>query len=136
PRAPPPGGGGPPGPPRGLSGARAARPAPASGPAGWPAPAGGRRPRRPPVPRFGCCAPAGAQVACTDMTDLRIGVLGAARIAPIAIVRPAAQVDGVTVTAVAARDRARAAAFADRHGIGRVLDDYAAAAAHPEIDAL
>jgi predicted dehydrogenase len=48
---------------------------------------------------------------------LRIGVLGAARIAPAALVTPARSVEGVTVAAVAARDPARATAFAAKHGI-------------------
>lgn len=55
---------------------------------------------------------------------LRIGILGAARIAPAAVIRPAASIEGVTVTAVAARDRAKARAFADKHGIARVADTY------------
>ncbi|HEU0241523.1 MAG TPA: Gfo/Idh/MocA family oxidoreductase [Micromonosporaceae bacterium] len=70
------------------------------------------------------------------MTDVRIGVLGAARITPTALIAPARQVDGMTVTAVAARDRERAAAFAARHGIARVLDDYAAVVTDPDIDAV
>ena len=36
---------------------------------------------------------------------MRIGVLGAARIAPAALMKPAQVVDGVEVGAVAARDR-------------------------------
>jgi predicted dehydrogenase len=48
---------------------------------------------------------------------LRIGVLGAARIAPAAIIAPARSVGGVTVAAVAARDPVRAAAFARKHGV-------------------
>jgi len=63
-------------------------------------------------------------------------VLGAARIAPSALIAPARRVDGVAVTAVAARDRARATAFAAKHGIPRVLDSYAAIVADPEIDAI
>jgi predicted dehydrogenase len=70
------------------------------------------------------------------MGDLRIGVLGAARIAPTALIRPARQVAGVAVVAVAARNRARAARFAARHGIGRVRDDYRAVIEDPEIDAV
>lgn len=57
---------------------------------------------------------------------LRIGILGAARIAPMAVIRPARQVDGVVVAAVAARDRSRAEAFARKHGIAEVCDDYEA----------
>jgi predicted dehydrogenase len=48
---------------------------------------------------------------------MRIGVLGAARIAPNALMKPAARVDGVEVAAVAARDPARARAFASRFGV-------------------
>ena len=46
------------------------------------------------------------------MTDLRFGILGAARIAPAALVKPASRVPGVAVSAVAARDPERAARFA------------------------
>ncbi len=53
--------------------------------------------------------------------SLRIGVLGAARITPAALIAPARRVDGVVVAAVAARDPDRATAFAARHGIERVL---------------
>jgi predicted dehydrogenase len=67
---------------------------------------------------------------------LRIGVLGAARIAPAAIVRPAERVDGVEVVAVAARDPERARAFATKHSIPRVLDSYEHLVADPEIDAV
>jgi predicted dehydrogenase len=67
---------------------------------------------------------------------VRIGVLGAARIAPTALVRPAAAVDGVEVTAVAARDRGRAVAFASRHGIATVHDSYEALVADPALDAV
>jgi predicted dehydrogenase len=70
------------------------------------------------------------------VSDLRIGVLGAARIAPAALIKPARLVDGVTVAAVAARDRSRAAAFAGRHGIGAVYDDYPALIAADDIDAV
>ncbi len=70
------------------------------------------------------------------MTELRIGILGAARIAPSALVRPARQTDGVVVTAIAARDPARAAAFAKRHGISVVHDSYEALVADRNIDAI
>jgi len=71
-----------------------------------------------------------------DARTLRIGVLGAARIAPMALVRPAKSVPGVRVAAVAARDPARAQAFARRHGIERVHRDYPALLADPELDAV
>jgi predicted dehydrogenase len=70
------------------------------------------------------------------MTELRIGVLGAARIAPNALVRPARRVPGAVVAAVAARDPRRAEAFAHKHGIGRVHSSYDELLADPTIDAV
>jgi len=70
------------------------------------------------------------------MPDLRIATLGAARITPPALIRPARDVDGVTVVAVAARDRARAEKFAAKHGVPRVLDSYDAVIADPDVDAI
>jgi predicted dehydrogenase len=67
---------------------------------------------------------------------LRIGILGAARIAPMALVRPARQVAEAEVVAVAARDPAKAAAFARKHGIPRVLESYDALIADPAVDAV
>ena len=46
------------------------------------------------------------------MEQMRIGTLGAARITPPALVRPARQVAEVELVAVAARDRGRADRFA------------------------
>ena len=70
------------------------------------------------------------------MTSLRIGILGAARIAPSAVIKPAHNVDEATIGAVAARDRAKADAFAAKHGIPKVHDSYAALLADPELDAI
>ena len=70
------------------------------------------------------------------MAPLRIGILGAARIAPAAIVRPARRVEGVEVVAVAARDRGRAEAFAAKHAIARVVDSYEQLVTDPDIDAV
>ena len=67
---------------------------------------------------------------------VKIGVLGAARIAPAALIRPARAVDGVEVGAVAARDRARAEAFAARHGVPTVHNTYADLVADPSLDAV
>jgi len=67
---------------------------------------------------------------------LRIGILGAARIAPMALLRPARQVPEAVVVAVAARDAQRAQAFATKHGIGRVHPSYEALLADPQIDAI
>ncbi|BBY30810.1 Gfo/Idh/MocA family protein [Mycolicibacterium sediminis] len=55
--------------------------------------------------------------------SLRIGVLGASRIAENAIVGPAAEL-GHRLVAVAARDRSRAEAFAEKYVVERVLDGY------------
>jgi predicted dehydrogenase len=70
------------------------------------------------------------------MPPIRLGILGAARIAPAAVIGPARGVDDVSVTAVAARDRTRAEAFADKHGIPRVLTDYRAMVEDPDLDAV
>ncbi len=70
------------------------------------------------------------------MTTVRIGVLGAASIAPGALIKPARQVDGVEVVAVAARDRARADAFASKWSIPTSLDSYEAVIADPGVDAI
>jgi predicted dehydrogenase len=69
-------------------------------------------------------------------SPLRIGVLGAARIVPRALVAPAQTIDQVQVTAIAARDPARARAFAARHGIPQVYDSYAALIEDPTLDAI
>src|SRR2546428_14177067 len=55
---------------------------------------------------------------------LRFGILGAARIAPMALVKPARRVPEVAVLAVAARDPERARRFAARHSIPRVHQSY------------
>jgi predicted dehydrogenase len=72
----------------------------------------------------------------SDTPPLRIGILGAARIAPMALIRPAHSVPGVSVAAVAARDPARARAFAEKHGIPRVCADYQQLIEDPELDAI
>jgi predicted dehydrogenase len=66
---------------------------------------------------------------------LRIGVLGAARITERALIEPA-RAGGPRLVAVAARDRARAEAFAAEHGVERVADSYAALLADPEVEAV
>lgn len=65
--------------------------------------------------------------------SLRIGVLGASRIAEVAIVGPAAEL-GHRLVAVAARDRGRAETFAGRYGVERVLDSYQDVIDDPEVD--
>src|SRR3954463_7101819 len=70
------------------------------------------------------------------MSSVRLGVLGAARIAPAAVVKPARNSTEAEVVAIAARDRSRADAFAAKHGIPRVLESYADLLADPDIDAI
>ncbi|MGO9153778.1 Gfo/Idh/MocA family protein [Mycobacterium sp.] len=67
---------------------------------------------------------------------LRIGILGAARIAPLALINPAKGNSEVVVAAVAARDASRAQAFAAKHDIARVHDDYDKLIADPDLDAV
>jgi predicted dehydrogenase len=63
-------------------------------------------------------------------------VLSTARISATALLGPAAHVPGVTVAAVAARDRPRAQAYAERHGIPLAYGSYDALLADPDIDAV
>jgi predicted dehydrogenase len=67
---------------------------------------------------------------------LRIGILGAANIAPLALINPAKENSEVVVAAVAARDASRARAFAAKHDIARVHDDYDKLIADPDLDAI
>jgi predicted dehydrogenase len=67
---------------------------------------------------------------------VQIGVLGAARIAPTALIKPARANADVVVAAVAARDVSRARAFAAKHDIARVHDSYEALIADPDLDAV
>jgi len=70
------------------------------------------------------------------METLRIGTLGAARITPAALIKPARNSTAADVVAVAARDRSRAQAFASKHGIPRVCESYSALVNDPDIDAI
>ena len=74
-----------------------------------------------------------ASSAVQHATPLRIGILGASRIAEQAIVEPS-RVTGDRLVAVAARDPERAKAYADAHGVERALGSYAELLADPEID--
>ena len=68
--------------------------------------------------------------------QVRIGILGAARIAPMALIRPARRVPEVAIAAVAARDPLRAQAFARKHGIARGHGTYDELLADPDVDAV
>jgi predicted dehydrogenase len=67
---------------------------------------------------------------------IRIGCLGAARIAPAALIRPARNCAGVEVKAIAARDEARAEAFASKHGVPRVYGSYRELVEADDLDAV
>ena len=70
------------------------------------------------------------------MDRLRVGTLGAARITPAALIKPARLMPEVTVTAVAARDPERARRFAAQHGIATVHGSYEELLADPDVDAV
>jgi predicted dehydrogenase len=67
---------------------------------------------------------------------VRVGILGAARVASLALIKPARENAEVVVAAVAARDGSRAQSFAAKHGIARVHDSYEALIADPDLDAV
>ncbi|KRC92084.1 oxidoreductase [Terrabacter sp. Root85] len=64
---------------------------------------------------------------------LRVGILGAARITELALVKPS-RITGARLVAVAARDRSRAEAFAGAHGVERVHDSYLDVIEDPEVE--
>ena len=67
---------------------------------------------------------------------IRVGILGAARIAPLAIIAPARENAEVEVSAVAARELSRASAFAAKHGVARAHAGYDALIADSNLDAV
>ncbi|KAH6916078.1 hypothetical protein BKA70DRAFT_1501647 [Coprinopsis sp. MPI-PUGE-AT-0042] len=68
--------------------------------------------------------PSGAKTASETEPKLRFGILGAAAIAPTALVIPAQSHPEVEVYAVAARDHTRATAYAKKWKISKVHNDY------------
>ncbi|MGH6955202.1 MAG: Gfo/Idh/MocA family protein [Caulobacteraceae bacterium] len=64
----------------------------------------------------------------------RIGLLGASRIAPPAVIAPAKSNPDFEVTAVAARDSARARAYAEAHAIPGVATSYADLVTRADVD--
>ncbi|MEE3326672.1 MAG: Gfo/Idh/MocA family oxidoreductase [Myxococcota bacterium] len=67
---------------------------------------------------------------------MRIGILGAAKIAPRALVEPGREIDDAEVFAVASRDPVRAERFAHEHDLARVFPSYEALCESSEIDAI
>ena len=70
------------------------------------------------------------------MTEMKFGILGAARIAAGALIPAIKKASNAQVAAVAARDAGRAAAYASEHGIPKSYGSYDAMLADPEIDAI
>ncbi|UOQ56945.1 Gfo/Idh/MocA family oxidoreductase [Leucobacter allii] len=68
-----------------------------------------------------------------EAAPLRIGMLGASRIAELAILEASAAT-GEILAAVAARDPERARAYAAEHGFARVHEDYGALLADDSLD--
>jgi predicted dehydrogenase len=67
---------------------------------------------------------------------LRFGILGAARIAPDALIKAAQNVPDAEVVAVAARDPKRACEFAAANGVPRVLATYQDLVNDPKLDVI
>jgi predicted dehydrogenase len=65
---------------------------------------------------------------------IRIGILGAAHIAPRGIITPANELLGVEVVAIAARELSRARDFAAQHSIPLALGSYGELIARDDID--
>jgi predicted dehydrogenase len=65
---------------------------------------------------------------------IRVGILGAAKIAPNAMITPARTNSEFMVTAVGARDKGRAQAYARQHDIPHVADGYADLVARDDVD--
>ncbi|MCA9576349.1 MAG: Gfo/Idh/MocA family oxidoreductase [Myxococcales bacterium] len=69
-------------------------------------------------------------------SPVRIGVLGAARIAPFALMAPARQLPEAKVLAVAARDVRRARQFARKHDVQLAFGSYEALLENQHVDAV
>ncbi|KAI8812264.1 hypothetical protein BJ742DRAFT_673945 [Cladochytrium replicatum] len=67
---------------------------------------------------------------------LNFGILGAANIAPSALIAPATMTPNAKILGIAARSRERAEAFAKQHQIPKVYDSYEELLADPEIEAV
>jgi predicted dehydrogenase len=72
----------------------------------------------------------------SNSSPIRIGILGAAAIVPMALTNPARSVPEAQILAIAARDPKRAHRLAKNHHIPRVHETYAALLSDPDIDAI
>ncbi|KAG0347377.1 hypothetical protein BG005_000194 [Podila minutissima] len=71
-----------------------------------------------------------------DPDALRIGILGAANIAPNALINPAKSMKSINVVSVAARDHNKAKDYATAHGIPSTHASYDALISDPSIDCI
>src|SRR5436190_4863666 len=71
-----------------------------------------------------------------DAQPVRIGILGAARIAPAGVVKPARANPEAEVVAVASRDAERARRFAEKHRVPKVHANYDELLLDDQIDAV
>lgn len=69
-------------------------------------------------------------------SPIRIGILGAAAIVPMALTNPAKSVHDAQILGIAARDPKRAQRLAKKYHIPRVHQTYAALISDPDIDAI
>jgi predicted dehydrogenase len=69
------------------------------------------------------------------MEPLRLGILGAARITNLALIKPA-KITGTRLVAVAARDPQRAKMFAEEHRIKKAHDSYLDVINDPDVEAV
>ncbi len=67
---------------------------------------------------------------------IQFGMLGAAKIAPDALIKPCAAESGAAIRVLAARDRSRAEKMAKRAKIPEVVDHYQQVVAHPDCNAI
>jgi len=65
---------------------------------------------------------------------IRIGILGAAKIAPKAVINPAKNREDCEVVAIASRELSKAQAYADEHDIPTAIEGYDALVAREDID--
>ena len=70
----------------------------------------------------------------SSIKECRIGLLGAARITPPAIILPAQDNPAAKLVAIAARDNERARRFAAEHHVNRVVESYQALVEDAELD--
>lgn len=68
------------------------------------------------------------------MGELRIGILGAAKIAPSAVIEPSRDLEQARVTVIGARSGPTARAFAQRHDIPNAFEGYEAVINSADVD--